>query len=112
MSRSTPDPGTGSVIAANENAAERQRRTSKKRRRGARVDDEGDVQGDFANETLKAGARAFCRLGTVFTAIYHIVTEAVIWDLARDTRLRGQPSPLGPGSRPSVEELKAVESSM
>ena len=64
--------------------------------------------GGLEHETLKAGARSSCRLVTPFTHIYHIVTEGVNYDLDRDARLRGQ-SPLGPGSRPTQEELKEIK---
>ena len=82
---------------------------SKKRKR-ARKGQEGDEEmvGGFEHVTLKAGARSTCRLVTPFTHPYHIVTEGVNFDLARDARLRGQ-SPLGPGSRPTREELKEIQ---
>ena len=84
--------------------------TGKKRKRtkkGPLAEDEEIVAG-FGHETLKAGARSTCRLVTPFTHVYHIVTEGVNFDLARDARLRGQ-SPLGPGSRPTREELKEIQ---
>ena len=60
-------------------------------------------------DMLKAGGRSFCRLGTPFTPIYQIVSEGVKWELARDTRLRGEASPNGPGSAPTKEEIQSIE---
>lgn len=91
-------------------------RTTKKRRRirdvGGRGSGEVDAEvvGGFDHGTLKAAGRAFCRLGTPFTHVYHIVTEGVNWDLARDAALRGQPSSsVGPGSVPSAQEIKSIK---
>ena len=80
----------------------------RKRIRGKGKVDDSEVVGGFEHGTLKAGARSCCRLITPFTPVYHIVTDGVNYDLARDVRLRGQ-SPLGPGSRPTEAELKEIK---
>ena len=82
------------------------------KRRRARDIDKGDEKekglGGFGLETLKVGARGFCRFGTPFSPIYQLVRAGMMWDLARDRRLWGQ-SPLGPGSMPTADEIKAIE---
>ena len=89
--------------------------THTRRRRAPRKSKEGDNEeermGGFSINTLKEGARGFCRLGTPFESIYQLVRVGMMWDLARDARLRGQSSTvtLGPGSVPTEEEIKAIE---
>ena len=89
--------------------------TNTRRRRAARKSKEGNDEeatvGGFSIGTLKEGARGFCRLGTPFESIYQLVRVGMMWDLARDARLRGQSLSvtLGPGSMPTAEEIKAIE---
>ena len=82
-------------------------RTGMGRRRRKR--DEPEDVGGFQFDTLKAGARSFCRIGSPYQQTYLMLTNAINWDLARDVRLRGQVAPYGPGSRPSEAEVKSIK---
>ena len=103
-------PAATSGRAAVEDDAEAPRKKPKRRRAPKSMDEEVEegLRG-FTLATLKAGARGFCRLGTPFSSIYQLVRVGMMWDLARDTRLRGQSSPLLSGSTPTEEEIKAIE---
>lgn len=86
----------------------------KKRKKGGVDGGDGQVYGEgLDSETLHVAGRAFCRKGTPFASIHHVVTVGVKYELARDARLRalGQAAPMAPGSLPSQEEIKSIKKS-
>lgn len=106
------ESATTSLTAVSDESSSRHR--GKKRRRAETNKDQGEDEEE--GDILVEGGRAFCRLGSVFTPIFQIVTNGVQWELQRDKQRRQQasnganlPGPDGHGNTPTNDSLSLQE---